>query len=107
MEDFKECVGRQIEILDACGNIQKTVTVAKMKATPQGIIIVDTDGDIYTEDELNLRYCLPPAYALFSFLKDQALLDEDTQYDATRYNNMFEDLMSMLERQGVVAKAND
>lgn len=107
MEDFKECVGRKIEILDAYGNTLKTVTVAKMKDTPQGIVITDENDDIYTEDELNLKYCLPPAYALFSFLKDQALLDEDTEYDANRYNNMFEDLMSMLERQGVIAKAID
>lgn len=107
MEDFKECIGRKIEILDAYGNTQKTVTVAKMKDTPQGIVITDENGDVYTEDELNLEYCLPPAYALFGFLKDNALLKENARYDATKYNNLFEDLMSMLERQGVIAKADD
>lgn len=107
MEEFKECIGRKIEILDAYGNTQKTVTVAKMKDTPQGIIIIDTNGDVYTEDELNLNYCLPPAYALFGFLKDHALIEGNALYDADKYNNMFEDLMAMLERQGVIAKAND
>lgn len=104
MDEAKNFIGKHIDVMDDCGNIIKTIQVAKAKQTDYGLVIVDTDGNIYTEDELNMTYLMSPACALHRFLKEHGLLKADDEFIYDKYESLFEDLMDMLERHGIVEK---
>lgn len=104
MDEVKNFIGKNIDVMDDGGNIIKTVQVAKAKQTEYGQVIVDTDGNIYTEDELNMTYIMTPACALHRFLIAHGLLKADDEFIYDKYEGLFEDLMEMLEHQGIVEK---
>ena len=104
MEDLEFFIGKEIDILDTNGDVVKTIRVAKAKNTSYGLILIDTEGEVYTRDELNTDFLVSPSYALFDFLKAEGFVRPDASYESDRYNRLFNALMDMLERQRIIQK---
>lgn len=104
MEDLNYFIGKEIDILDDTDNVIKTITIAKVKNTSYGLIVIDTEGEVYTKDELNTSFLVSPPQALFDFLRTEGFINPKEQYNPDRYNRLFNALMEMLERQRILKK---
>lgn len=73
-------IGRKVEVVNSNGDIEKTITVKSEKDVNGTLIVTDDEGNIYSEEELNLKYVLTPEVIMFNALKSADVIDEDYDY---------------------------
>lgn len=100
MNEFKDMVGREVELIDG-----KKVTIANFKEINGTTIFTSTDGEIFSEDDVNWYIKVTPQYLLFTVLEKHEIVWKD-EWDCEKYTAIFEDFMSEMERCGYIAKTD-
>lgn len=65
-------------------------------------IFTDTDGNIYSEDELNIRYKVTPWHLLFEALRDNGIVEEDDWCSGSCFKKAFNDFMQAMQKAGYI-----
>lgn len=98
-------IGKQLEVLDEHNNIIKTITVKGEREIGGVLTVTDEEGNLYTEDELNLSYVRTPECILWQALMDNNILEEDyTSFDFKLMSKALKDFMEGMEKAGYIAK---
>lgn len=103
--------GKRIEVLNSNGGIEKTITVKSAKEVNNVLVVTDDEGNIYTEEQLNLSFVLTPEAIMFNALKAADVIDEDYDYfDNFPYSTMHkavEEFMKGMVDGGYVARKEE
>lgn len=89
--------GTELKVLET----GKTIKVVNFKETDLGLVIIGDDGEIYTEDQLDIRYRLTPERLLFQAVLDANIFEEEDMYwDFKLWHIAFDNFMhSMIKAE--------
>ena len=88
-------IGDKIKTVDG-----KEITVKSFRNTENGIIVVAEDGNIYTDDELDLVYSVTPKGLLWIAMEDNGYDVSDEE----QFCEMWDEFESMLVKLGYLKK---
>lgn len=100
-------IGHKIEVLDEGGSIAKEITIRKEREIGGVLYVTDEDGDIYSEDELNLTYRLTQERIMWNALVEAGIHDESTAYDYEAMHKAVEAFMEGMEKAGYVERRSE
>lgn len=67
-------------------------------------MLVSTDGNIYSEDDINWHYSLTPEGALWVTLQDAGIIEKDfDSFNFDMYHDAFTHFMDMLVKLNIVS----
>lgn len=101
-------IGQKIEVLDNKGEVWKTITVSKQREINGTLYVTDEEGNIYSEDELNLTYRVTPEFILFDTLIDnyseliKYINSDYTHFDFDTMHKIFNDFMNNMIKAGYI-----
>lgn len=101
--DVKDLIGKTIEVFaDIDGNEVKEVLVKDVYTNSKGkCIIEDSEGNTYSEDNINWSYKLSLGSCLAIWLDKYGYIDmSDMKWNAKEYEEQLEDLFELLCRHG-------
>ena len=91
-------IGQEVELVKG-----GTIKVKNEKTVDNTLIVTDENGNIYTEDELNIRYIVTAPYLLYlTLIKNNCI---DMEWDSKFFEKIFNDLMHALEKSGYVEQS--
>ena len=102
-EEIKNLIGTTVEVITN-GEV-KEVTVEDVFTNKIGkCLVVDTDGNIYPEDDINWRYNLTLGACLMIWLNKFGYIDleEALNENVSKYEAQLKDLFDLLIKQGYV-----
>lgn len=101
-------LGKQLEVLDEHNNAIKTITVKSEREINGVYTVTDEEGNLYTEDELNLSYVRTPECILWQALMDNGILEEDYEsFDFELISKVLKDFMEGMKKAGYIAKKEE
>lgn len=101
-------IGKQLEVLDEHNNVIKVITVKGEREVNGVYTVTDEEGNLYTEEELNLSYVRTPECILWQALTDNGILEEDyDSFDQELMSDTLKDFMEGMEKAGYIAKKDE
>lgn len=100
-------IGQRIGVFGKDSDIAKEITVRKEREIDGVLYVTDEDGDIYSEEELNLRYRLTEERIMRNALVEAGIHDESTAYDYEAMHKAVEAFMRGLEKAGYVERKSE
>lgn len=116
-------IGKQLEVLDEHNNVIKVITVKGEREVNGVYTVTDEEGNLYTEEELNLSYVRTPECILWQAIKDnidsametsdEYIQEEDVYgdfigtFNKDFYTAVFKDFMEGMEKAGYIAKKDE
>lgn len=86
----------------------KEVTIKSERMIDGLLVLTDTDGNIYSEDELNIRYRVTPWYLLFEALRDNDLMGTEVwSKHSNLFKSAFNDFMASMQKSGYIAREEE
>lgn len=86
----------------------KVVTIKSERMIDYIPIYTDTEGNIYPEHELDIRWNITPWYFLFEALRDNGLMRTEVW---SKHSNLFEsafnDFMASMQKAGYIARKEE
>lgn len=82
----------------------KEVTIKSERMIDDTLVLTDTEGNIYSEDELNIRYRVTPWYLMFEALRDNGIVEEDDWCSGESFKPAFNDFMKSMQKSGYIAR---
>lgn len=80
----------------------KEVTIKNEKFVEGLCIYTDTDGNIYEESELDIRYKVTPWYLLYQALLDNGIVEDEDWSSGVSFKRAFDDFMGAMQNAGYV-----
>lgn len=104
-------IGKEIEVIGNDGTIVKKIIVKSEKEINGTLVVTDSEGNIYSEEQLNLSYVLTPEIIMFEALKEANIIDKEYDYfDNFPYDLMHkvvETFMEQMAQSGYIAKTEE
>lgn len=101
-------IGKKVEVFDENSNIVKTITVKGEREVNGVYTVTDEEGNLYTEEELNLSYVRTPECILWQALIDNSILEKDyDSFDQELMSNTLKDFMEAMVKAGYIAKKDE
>lgn len=82
----------------------KEVTIKSERMIDGILIFTDTEGNIYSEDELNIRYRVTPWYLMFEALLNNGIVEEEDWCSGESFMSAFNDFMASMQKSGYIAR---
>lgn len=86
----------------------KEVTIKNEKFVEDLCIYTDTEGNIYEESELDIRYKVTPWYLLYDALRDNGLVGTMAwDHHQNCIKSAFNDFMESMQKAGYISQQTD
>lgn len=100
MDKEETLVGKRVKRLSD----GKEITIKSGRMIDGIPVLTDTDGNIYEEHELDIRYRVTPWYLMFEALRDNGIVEEDDWCSGESFKSAFKDFMASMQKSGYIAR---